>query len=392
MKRYSPDQYYRDNTSGAVYLKDGVKPISGTVKTISAPVTQTQQFTNQAAADPYYKQQTGFIDQEAQLAQNELKRQQGAIESSTALQKQQLEQAAAQQRADIKLSTERTRQDLIRSYQDALDVIGYNAKQVGFQTKIGAAQNQLYDASGQLSGIGQNVASNAIQPIMQQTRKLAESQGTNLGRLTQDEQIAYGKLSTSTQNAIANLDQTSRDSLGQITSQLAQIPLQSSKQKADIMKTVVDSIIKGYKEQQEALAAQRKEQQDALAAQQKEARRQFEVDRAYALREYTATKPSASSTKSSGSSSKSSSSGSSGSSTKPQTTTQIKNSLISDINGAADIVVTSYNPQKIAGPGIVNQKTREEVAMQIFDAYKDDGYTLEQIKKMIYDAYPDNYR
>jgi hypothetical protein len=71
---------------------------------------------------------------------------------------------------------------------------------------------------------------------------------------------------------------------------------------------------------------------------------------------------------------------------KKPTTTEVKNSLLEDINGYGDNgLVATQGEELVPGSG---KKSREDIAKEIYQAYKADGYTLEAIKKMIYAAYP----
>jgi len=130
---------------------------------------QTPEYTNQE--DIYNQQQAG--EQQALLGQQ-----------------QYTQNTYAQQR-----------QGAINSYQDALDQINYGMRQVGVQTREGSAQRGLYDASGQLSGIGQGVASTAIEPLVRQTRTLSERQSGIMQGIATEETNALSQI-TNALNAL----------------------------------------------------------------------------------------------------------------------------------------------------------------------------------------------
>jgi len=72
---------------------------------------------------------------------------------------------------------------------------------------------------------------------------------------------------------------------------------------------------------------------------------------------------------------------------KPPTTTEIKNSLTSDINGFSGLIATMGEEGQQPDGSV--RISREQAAQDLFELYKEDGFTLEDIKKKIYDAYPD---
>lgn len=94
------------------------------------------------------------------------------------------------QREGTVLSYKQQRQDTINSFQDALDAINESVKAVGIQTRAGASQRNLYNASGEYSGIGTNVAGQAIQPYTAQIGKLGERQGQQLTDIGGKETLA----------------------------------------------------------------------------------------------------------------------------------------------------------------------------------------------------------
>lgn len=134
---------------------------------------------------------------------------------------------AQQNLAGTQFSYQQQRQNAINSYQDALDQINFGMRQVGIQTRSGAAQRNLYDASGQLSGIGQGVASNAIEPLVRQTRTLGERQAQTLTAIDRGEQLAI-------QRAQAEIDA---------------IPTKTAQQKYELKNQIIAKIQKTAEEQ-----------------------------------------------------------------------------------------------------------------------------------------------
>lgn len=92
------------------------------------------------------------------------------------LQKSTAQQGYAQQR-----------QDTVNAFQDALDAIHESVRQVGIGVRSGAAQRGLYNASGEYSGIGTNIAGEAVQPYVKQIGKQGERQAQQLGNITVNE-------------------------------------------------------------------------------------------------------------------------------------------------------------------------------------------------------------
>jgi hypothetical protein len=162
--------------------------------------------------------------------------------------------ALNQQKTGISNSYAQSRQDAINSYQDALDQINYGMRQVGIQTRAGSASRGLYDASGQLSGIGQNVASTAIEPLVRQTRVAGERQAQQMANLNTNEQQALAGVDT----AIAGLG------------------LKTSQQKLDLKNSIIKAL-------QDAKAANDKTAADAAKAAQDQANKdrdyQFDIDK-----------------------------------------------------------------------------------------------------------------
>lgn len=124
--------------------------------------------------DPTYKEQSNLIDQESNLGQ----------------------QGFNQQRQQTLTSSATAREDTIRSYQDALDEIRRQRQSVGINFRTGAAQRNLYDASGDVSGIGQNVGAQMIAPLEARTAQLTERHGRNLADLQTRESQALGDINT----------------------------------------------------------------------------------------------------------------------------------------------------------------------------------------------------
>jgi len=113
------------------------------------------------------------------------------------------------------------RQQRINTYQDTLDQIKFGMEEVGIQTRAGSASRQLYDASGQLSGIGQGVAARNIAPL---TRQLT---------------------STGKQHSLAmeSLGRREQEDISGINLKIEQLTGLDSQQKYDLKNKIVQGII-----------------------------------------------------------------------------------------------------------------------------------------------------
>jgi len=186
-------------------LDSGVGDVSGTGPFVPTPIPGDLEGT--ARDSDQYEEGAGLIEQQ------ETQQRQGLIG----------------QRGTIKQSYGRSRQDTINAFQDALDAINTQARGVGITTKAGSASRQLYDASGQLSGIGQGVAAEAIAPITQATAKLFRDKGIATTRLNQDE----------------------RAELDAVSEQIDALPLASKQARIALKDQIVNGIIKAAKERQD---------------------------------------------------------------------------------------------------------------------------------------------
>lgn len=93
----------------------------------------------------------------------------------------------------------RTRQDMIRSYQDTLDNLSFGLKQAGIQARGQYAGRNLYNASGDLSGTGELVGTELTQPIVRQITSAQARQSSDLAGLAQEE--AQGRLNLKSKKA-----------------------------------------------------------------------------------------------------------------------------------------------------------------------------------------------
>jgi hypothetical protein len=174
--------------------------------------------TNQATSSSQYTEQAGLYDTQNTQDLNTLNNEKTGIGQSYA----------------------QSRQSTINSYQDALDQINYGMRQVGISTRAGSAQRGLYNASGELSGIGQNVASNAIEPLVRQTRMAGERQAT----------------------AMANLDTNERQAIATVDQAIAGLGLKSQQQKLDLKNSIVKSIMDAAQKRQDDALVQANKDRD----------------------------------------------------------------------------------------------------------------------------------
>lgn len=112
--------------------------------------TYTEPTQEQAQAAPEYQQQAGLLDQQA------------ALNTKTYAQR---------------------RQDTINSYQSALDSINLGLKQAGIQSREQYAGRNLYNAEGDVSGIGQQVGAANVAPYLGQIKNLQTQHESNLAQL-----------------------------------------------------------------------------------------------------------------------------------------------------------------------------------------------------------------
>lgn len=126
--------------------------------------TYTPPTESQAQSDPAYTAQVGALDQQAAL-------------NTTSY---------AQQR-----------QDLINSFQSSLDSINLGLKGAGIQSRGQYAGRNLYNAEGDLSGIGQQVGAANVAPYLGQIKSLNENQSSNLAKVG----TAEAQSNLNTQNA-----------------------------------------------------------------------------------------------------------------------------------------------------------------------------------------------
>lgn len=186
--------------------------------------TYTDPTQAQAQASPEYQQQSGAIDAQAGLNQ----------------------QTYAQ-----------NRQDTINSYQSALDQINLGLKQAGINSRASYAGRNLYNAEGDVSGIGQGVGAANVAPYLQSISHLQSAHETNLAKLGTQE--AQGRLDiqnqkySALQGVLGNLRTSARDTYNEqvkasdtaynrgqdtITNTLNQNKLILDQQKAEVANTL----------------------------------------------------------------------------------------------------------------------------------------------------------
>lgn len=122
--------------------------------------------------DPQYQQGLGVLQQGYQQSQNALNQQLGGIQSN--------------------YSTRRS--DLIRSYQDSLDAINESLRQAGIGIRGNYADRGLYNASGDVSGIGQGYATNILNPIYNTLQQTQSRQTQDLNALSQNQAQDVGNI------------------------------------------------------------------------------------------------------------------------------------------------------------------------------------------------------
>jgi predicted DNA-binding protein (UPF0251 family) len=75
------------------------------------------------------------------------------------------------------------RQDTINSYQSALDIANENIRQAGIGIRGQYAGRNLYNASGEVSGIGQGYGTNVLNPLVQTLTRTGTERASALGNL-----------------------------------------------------------------------------------------------------------------------------------------------------------------------------------------------------------------
>jgi len=304
------------------------------------------------------------------------------------------------QQAGINTATyAQRRQDLINSYQSALDSINLGLREAGVRSREQYAGNNLYDASGEVSGIGQGVGAQNTAPYLNQIGSLQTRHESNLTSLANNESqstldtatskndllnTVLNNIRTSAQNRFTAAEGTARTTYNsQVDAYDAAVNARDADAKASLDAAKLPGgridTLKIRKEQQakgrfylgspsDVAKAKKQYGNDSiikigkdyfiLSASERQAMTNAKLTAAKKVKDLNKVPTPRT----------------------PKTSVrEIKNSLISDINGAADVVTATGEPGK---------RTREDVANEIFQAYKEDGYTLEQIKQMIYDAYP----
>lgn len=267
----------------------------------------------------------------------------------------------------------RTRQDMIRSYQDTLDNLSFGLKQAGLQARGEYASRNLYNASGDLSGTGELVGTELTQPITRQITSAQASHASSLAGLAQNE--AQGRLDVKSKkadllnNVLTGLRTRAQSTYkDQIDAENAKIEAQNDQNVAKA-KTSADNA-KLYN-------AQIEKGRPPLTF--KEANRR----RAAGLPVYSY-RDSNGNLHNFGAAPKEAKAGSGGGNVSTTEDKYAKDqALNTDLNSFKDIVVTSRNP----GQG---QVTRE----QLIDALAEDypHKSRADIAKLVYGSYGDNYR
>lgn len=185
------------------------------------PIPTNEEAAIEAERSPQYLSEEELLRQEESTERAGLGQQKEATTSLYGIQRQEAGLSYAEQR-----------QQAINAYQDALDQINYGMRQVGIQTRATAAQRGLYEAGGGLSGIGQNVAAMAIEPLVRQTRILGAKQAQTMAGLTERERLTMERLSTEEKQKIGELDTF-----------IQAIPTKYAQQKLDLRNQIVKAIL-----------------------------------------------------------------------------------------------------------------------------------------------------
>lgn len=303
--------------------------------------TYTDPTPDQALASTDYTTGAGQIDQQANLN----------------------EQTYAQNRAET-----------IRSYQDTLDNLNFGLKQAGLNARGQYSGRNLYNASGSLSGTGELVGTELTKPIVRQMTSAQQAHETNLQRLGTAE--AQGRLNVATskvdllKNVLANLRTGAVDTYNaaiKAKKEEADAALEASKLPGgaiDTLKTTQDQQAKGRTllYQKDLANAVKMYGNDAIIKIGNQKFLLSSTERAALAKAKKTT----------------------GTGAKKETPASIKKSILEDIGGASGLVATK-GEELVSGSG---KQSREQIAAKIHEAYRDDGYSLDDIKKMVYGYYP----
>lgn len=293
------------------------------------------------------------------------------------------------------------RAETIRSYQNTLDSLSYGLQQAGLQARGAYSRRNLYNAGGDLSGTGQLVGTELTQPITRQITSAQQTHEGNLARLGTAE--AQGRLNIATaktdllKSVLANLTATAKNKYNEGVSAAktaydvnkdsydvamkakedeAKATLEASKLPGgaiDTLKVTQGEQAKGrtllyQKDLANAVKMYGKDavikignQKFLLSAQEREALKNVKLSQQTKIKALNKT-----------------------SARKKETAAQTKSSILEDIKGASGIVSTS-GEELVTGSG---KKSREAIAAKIHEAYRDDGYSLDDIKKMVYGYFP----
>lgn len=109
----------------------------------------------------------------------------------------------------IETSYARRRSDRVRSYQDALDNIQYGMREAGIGLREDYAQRGLYNAGGDVSGVGQLTATRVLDPLLRQARTTSENYASDIAGLEEQRtsdinqtRASYGTRKTDLANQI----------------------------------------------------------------------------------------------------------------------------------------------------------------------------------------------
>jgi hypothetical protein len=167
----------------------------------------------QAQRDPTYTQAESLITEDIGQQRTGL---QGQLSS--------LPQTYAQRRAQT-----------IRSYQDQLDTINQNLANAGIQTRAQYGGRELYNASGEVSGIGQAVGAQNLAPYLTSLRSTSEAQ----------------------RNALSGLDVEEQQAQQDIQSKLSGLDVTEKQKKFDLLQSILAPIKAAATKKQEAIDTER---------------------------------------------------------------------------------------------------------------------------------------
>lgn len=144
------------------------------------------------------------------------------------------------QLGDTKNTFANRKQDLIRSYQDTLDQLNFGLRQAGVGLRSSYATRGLYDANGEVSGVGQGVASNVLEPLNRQVIRSGERYRKDVLDLGTEEDSTTADLNRKIAGVPLTYDQNRLDLknklIGSIKDQAAKAEEQAGKPRVDQLK------------------------------------------------------------------------------------------------------------------------------------------------------------